>query len=704
MRNFLKAAPDTLGCHIGFGGHPDPPVRLCDGADATWTDLDGLSPDRPLPGKGITRLLLLARTPGDLRRAVPLAGVLPDVRAVTVAIAESPGWRPAPVPVLGGGRHWEGLLDLRTRRRPDGSWRIDADFAVRTPAGELLKALSRALSGPVRGETPVVSLAGAGSCHWRPGDPNVVLAPEEGPVPDRREATGCDLLLRTVDAASPLWQDGGVDPVDRPVPGGTLPAGGGSGLPAGGGLGLLAGSGSGGLGGVPPQEGRSQGGRSQGGPQDGRPQDGPQDGQGLPPALRADDLPPVDETSVCPVGFLADTDGPPGELREADGAYEIVRRDRVITRFPASGALTDADVARLRGLPGVVADLGGDRPARTGLAHAVCGLAAAGVPVLTGPDGLGGRWADALGAELAALLEGFDPGELCDPMERELFSIRLRRAALGTHGVAARWRGIAASRGLCPPGPPAVSVLLCTRRPELVGFALEQVARQRGVETEVVLSLHGVPASLPEVREATDAYGGALTVIEEDGRRVFGEVLDRAARRASGALLAKMDDDDWYGPDHLSDLLLARRYSGADLVGVAAEFFYLESLGITVRRHCESELYAGHVAGSSILISREAFDGAGGFRPIPRTVDGQLLESVAAAGGRIYRAHGFNYIVGRRRVAGHTWKEPVNTFLSRYRRQWRGFYANPLMELPGSSPDGESRAADETAMARKGHW
>ncbi|GIH89516.1 glycosyltransferase [Planobispora siamensis] len=662
MRNFLKAAPETLGCHIGFGGHPEPPVRLCDGADATWTDLDGLAPDLPLPGKGITRLLLLARTPGDLRRAVPLAGLLPDVRAVTVAIAESPAWRPAPVPVLGGGRHWEGLLDLRTRRRPDGSWRIDADFAVRTPAGELLKALSRALSGPARGETPVVSLAGAGSCHWRPGDPNVVLTPEEGPVPGRREATGCDLLLRTVDAASPLWQDGEVEPVDRPVPGGDA-------LPAGGGLGGVL----------------------------------PQDGRGIVAPLRADDLPPVDETSVCPVGFLADTDGPPGELREGDGAYEIVRRDRVVTRFPASGALTDADVARLRGLPGVVADLGGDRPVRAGLAHAVCGLAAAGVPVLTGPDGLDGRWADALGAELAALLEGFDPGELCDPMERELFSIRLRRAALGTHGVAARWRAIAASRGLRPPDPPAVSVLLCTRRPELVGFALEQVARQRGVETEVVLSLHGVPANLPEVREATDAYGGALTVIEEDGRRVFGEVLDRAARRASGALLAKMDDDDWYGPDHLSDLLLARRYSGADLVGVAAEFFYLESLGITVRRHCESELYAGHVAGSSILISREAFDGAGGFRPIPRTVDGQLLESVAAAGGRIYRAHGFNYIVGRRRVAGHTWKEPVNTFLSRYRRQWRGFYANPLMELPGPSPDGESRAADETAMARKGH-
>jgi hypothetical protein len=95
-----------------------------------------------------------------------------------------------------------------------------------------------------------------------------------------------------------------------------------------------------------------------------------------------------------------------------------------------------------------------------------------------------------------------------------------------------------------------------------------------------------------------------------------------------------------------------------------------------------------------MLISRAVFDGVGGFRPIPRTVDGQLLESVAAAGGRIYRTHGLNYLIGRRSVAGHTWQKPVGTFLQGYRRQWRGFYANPLMEIEGP-PAGEHEAHGE---------
>ncbi|WP_189242827.1 glycosyltransferase [Planobispora rosea] len=657
MRALLKAAPGAVGFHIGFEGYPDLLTRLSGGAAGGWTDLDRAPTDRPPAGTGVRRVLLLARTPADLRRAVPLAGLLPRAREIAVIIGESPAWRPPPVPAAGFTQHWNKLLDLRIRRHADGSWRADASFVSRIPAGEVLKALSRGLTGLPRGalNAPVVSLAGVGSCQWRPGDPNVVLAPASGPVPSRRDAPGCDVALRTVGAGAPSWPVGDASRIDRaePVTGSVM---------------------------------------------------GPVTAS-VPPGLSGDipfsvsDIPPIDEFSVCPIGFLPTDDGSVGGLRDDRGVHEIVRQGEVVTRIPLTGALTEVDVARLRELAGVAVDLGRDWITPVGVARIVCGLAAAGVPVLARPDT---RWSGALGAELAALLDGFDPEDLSDALAREQYSIRLRRAALTAHGTSARWRQIAQERGIRPPDPPSVSVLLCTRRPELVASALGQVARQRGVETEVILTLHGCSADLPEVSAATAAYRGAITVLEEDAGRVFGEVLNRAARRASGTHLAKMDDDDWYGPDHLSDLVLAQRYSGADLVGAAGEFYYLEPLGITVRRCIDSELYTGHVAGSSILISRAAFDGVGGFRPISRTVDGQLLEAVTAGGGRIYRTHGFNYLVGRRHVTGHTWQEPLNTFLTKYRRQWRGFRPNALMEMEGHPPHGVPGAADGEAIASKG--
>ena len=72
------------------------------------------------------------------------------------------------------------------------------------------------------------------------------------------------------------------------------------------------------------------------------------------------------------------------------------------------------------------------------------------------------------------------PVDLGDPLAREEHSLVLRRAALDAYG---RHR------------QPAVSIVLATRRPDMLELALGQVARQRGVDAlELVLAPHGFDA------------------------------------------------------------------------------------------------------------------------------------------------------------------------------------------------------------------
>jgi GT2 family glycosyltransferase len=213
----------------------------------------------------------------------------------------------------------------------------------------------------------------------------------------------------------------------------------------------------------------------------------------------------------------------------------------------------------------------------------------------------------------------------------------------------------------------------------MVGFALEQVARQRNVQLEVVLALHGVSREHPDVVDAVKRFDRPITVFETDA--IFGEVLNDAAARASGSFLLKMDDDDWYGPDFLWDLLLAHSYSGAQVVGTVPEFVYLSSIDVTVHRSQITEQITSFVAGGTILVERSAFQAVGGFRPLRRSVDTQFQEALQAAGGQIYRTHGLGYILRRGPAADHTWQEPIGTFLQRNRQQWRGFRPNALMEL-----------------------
>ncbi|MFE3453252.1 glycosyltransferase family 2 protein [Nonomuraea sp. NPDC059194] len=291
-------------------------------------------------------------------------------------------------------------------------------------------------------------------------------------------------------------------------------------------------------------------------------------------------------------------------------------------------------------------------------------LACAGVPLTAEPAADVPPWVPAdLGRLLADRAWPAVPRELgprcVADLRREEHSVRLRR-------LAPR-----------PSLTPTVSVVMSSMRPHLLGSALDQIARQRHVQVEVLLGLHGIEDH-PLARRAVEACAVPIRVVSAGADVPFGALLNRAASHASGDYLAKWDDDDWYGPDHLADLLLAKRASGADIVGTAAEFFYLEPLRTTIRRTSyRSETWSDFVAGGTILLDRDGFPG---FEPLTRGVDAALLKARHADGARIYRTHGLGYVLRRSLSEGHTWQLPLSHFLKVAHNQWRGFRPSLLME------------------------
>lgn len=316
---------------------------------------------------------------------------------------------------------------------------------------------------------------------------------------------------------------------------------------------------------------------------------------------------------------------------------------------------TEPLVASLRAAAGVRVMAWDDATER-----AVRGLALAGVPVTAASE------PPAPLAPVAAALTA--PVDLTDELAREEHSIVLRRAALDA------WADL--------PQPP-VSIVLATRRPDMLEHALGQVARQRGVGSlELVLAPHGFTPDQGRVRELLGESGVALQVVPQPESTIFGDVLQAAATAADGAVILKMDDDDWYSPDAVADLLRARGYSGAELVGMPAEFHYIEERDLTVRRGHTTEHHATFVAGGTMLVDRAVLREVGGFRPVRKFVDAQLLAAVLAAGGAIYRTHGLGYLL-RRTPSGHTWQVDLDYLLDpeRVSATYEGFRPSRLMEL-----------------------
>ncbi|GIF61896.1 glycosyltransferase [Asanoa iriomotensis] len=336
-----------------------------------------------------------------------------------------------------------------------------------------------------------------------------------------------------------------------------------------------------------------------------------------------------------PALFDATRINPRGRRPSAYGADA----PRLVLDSPAFDA---AALARLRGAGSAEVGL------HAGPA-AVAALCATGV--LVDVSGLSVRARAALSPELLAVLE--EPPPAGEPLAVEARSVRQRRAALRGHAA-----------GLAGASLPAVTAILATRRPALLGPVLAMLAAQTYPNLEIVVCLHGVPAP-PSL-----ALDRPHQVVELPAEISFGGVLGEATARAAGTLVTKVDDDDTYGPEHVWDLVLARHYSGATLVGKGSELVFLEDRGTVLRRSAgAAEAFGQVVAGGTMLLAKGDLEAVGGWRPVPRSVDLGLIQRLARAGGSVYRTHPLGYVY-HRRATGHTWDPGEDHFLRHASVTW----------------------------------
>ena len=310
-------------------------------------------------------------------------------------------------------------------------------------------------------------------------------------------------------------------------------------------------------------------------------------------------------------------------------------------------------------------------------------LAATGLPIRLvdrDPD-----LAALLGSELLGLLT--TDIRQADAAERELQSIKSRRAALRDHTLNARARQICTTGQIGGAEVPTVSMLLATRRPGLLPWAVENAAKQNYPRLQLAVALHGDGFDEHEVEHVLSELSIPIRVTRVAEHLPYGAVLGAATSVATGSLLTTLDDDDLYGVDHVWDLVLAREYAEAELVGKGAETVYLAGSDRTVRRHLGSgESYSATIAGPTLMIGREDLERVGGWQDV-RFADRALQEDVVRAGGRVYRTHGAGFMLIRH-GDHHAW--PVDE---------EYFIKSATSVCPGWHP----RLADIDAVPRPSH-
>ena len=231
---------------------------------------------------------------------------------------------------------------------------------------------------------------------------------------------------------------------------------------------------------------------------------------------------------------------------------------------------------------------------------------------------------------------------------------------------------------------PTVSVLVATIRPDDLTSLLSQLQHQSLPTFELRLGLHGV--------ELTGLHKKQISVLNRRKVKVFvkrfdkdktlGTILSSLAAESSCEFIAKMDDDDYYGPEHLRDLLDAALDTGADVVGRAMNYIYLEPLNITLRKFSRGSMqtvehFIDWICGGTILARRTSAQIAGWFGSGSSAVDHFLLSGVTNNGGKIWRTFGAGYIY-RRGFTPHTYVTNYSKYLNHVNEKVVGLWSHQI--------------------------
>jgi hypothetical protein len=222
------------------------------------------------------------------------------------------------------------------------------------------------------------------------------------------------------------------------------------------------------------------------------------------------------------------------------------------------------------------------------------------------------------------------------------------------------------------PAIPMAAGVLVSNRPGRVVAAIEQFGLQTYPRKELVVGCHGFPAAV--VADAVDGLSDRMqiTVFEFVSGDPLGRCLNAAIEATGSAIIAKIDDDDHYGPGYLEDAVQARRYAQAPLVGKGATYTYLESRDATyLRRPAVVErFYNGSPTGASLVFERHLWEQVS----FPHRTLGEDLAFVRGAkllGVQPYATSPWEFVY-HRAITGNTWNAIDEVFLEGAIPAWSG--------------------------------
>ena len=228
---------------------------------------------------------------------------------------------------------------------------------------------------------------------------------------------------------------------------------------------------------------------------------------------------------------------------------------------------------------------------------------------------------------------------------------------------------------------PLVSIIMASCRPEKIENIINNIRGQKYPNKEVIVVIQNYTASEFNKLESmlTDMVPklNRCQILVVNTKMSLGARQNLAINNANGTYWAKMDDDDWYFENYLTDMIITIRLGDYDLVGKNSVFVYLDGKDLTLIRNPNMQNIDNSNLRGASFVAKNKFSNDLFFGDLQQGEDSELLKKAREAKLKIHATDPFNFIVYRSSsVDNHTWKKNQSYFLETSNILGSGFLDN----------------------------
>ncbi|SFL56304.1 glycosyltransferase [Pelosinus propionicus] len=214
----------------------------------------------------------------------------------------------------------------------------------------------------------------------------------------------------------------------------------------------------------------------------------------------------------------------------------------------------------------------------------------------------------------------------------------------------------------------STSIVTCTNKPHCMDNIFQNYQNQVWGKKELIIILNRDDIDRYKWEKKAENYKNVY-IYQVPQEKSLGYCYNFSIKKANYDYIATFDDDDYYAPNYLTDLMHAFLYTDADIVGKLTYYTYLEEKRLLILRNPFQEYRylddkLSFLDGGKKIIKRKVFDHVQ-FRDISNLEDVYMSQDCMKKGFKIFSTDKYNITYMRNtNKDNHTWKENDDKILS----------------------------------------